>query len=91
MATSMSSEFSDDSFGIKKFNSNPNSKIMGVVSSNPGMILGSYDTNNAIGRQAPVALAGRVPVKVTNENGAILPGDFLTASITRPWICNESN
>lgn len=28
----------------------------------------------------PVALSGRVPVKVTSENGIIKPGDYLTAS-----------
>ena len=28
----------------------------------------------------PAALAGRVPVKVTNENGSIKPGDFLIPS-----------
>lgn len=27
-----------------------------------------------------LALAGRVPTKVTNENGAIMPGDILTTS-----------
>jgi hypothetical protein len=32
----------------------------------------------------PLALVGRVPVKVSVENGAIQVGDYLTASATRP-------
>jgi len=31
---------------------------------------------------ACLALTGRVPVKVTNENGPIVPGDLLTSSST---------
>ncbi|MBI4150308.1 hypothetical protein HY488_02795, partial [Candidatus Woesearchaeota archaeon] len=30
----------------------------------------------------PLALAGLVPVKVTNENGVIMPGDLLVSSST---------
>ncbi|MDX1766242.1 MAG: hypothetical protein R3313_04795, partial [Candidatus Saccharimonadales bacterium] len=52
--------------------------LAGVVSSDPGLIL----SGNTPG--VPVALAGRVPVKVTTENGIIQPGDYLTSSATRP-------
>ena len=31
---------------------------------------------------AKLALAGRIPIKVTNENGQIQPGDLLTTSST---------
>jgi hypothetical protein len=37
----------------------------------------------AKGEVAPVALAGRVPVNVTGENGPIRPGDLVTTSSTR--------
>jgi hypothetical protein len=51
-------------------------RVMGVVSTDPGNILGS------IGTGYPIALAGRVPVKATTENGAIKRGDLLTTSPT---------
>ncbi len=49
---------------------------IGVVSTAPGYTLG------AGGPGYPIALAGRVPVKVTDEGGAIAPGDYLTSSST---------
>lgn len=48
--------------------------VAGVVSANPGSIMGA----DQIGY--PIALAGRVPVKVTTENGPIKRGDMLTTS-----------
>jgi hypothetical protein len=48
--------------------------VIGVVSTQPGYVLGSSGY--------PIALAGRVPVKVTDEGGAIAPGDYLTSSST---------
>ncbi len=56
------------------------SAAMGVVSSNPfGEILGEgiFDEDED---QVPLALIGRVPVHVTNKNGAIQTGDRLTSS-----------
>ncbi|MBI5071910.1 hypothetical protein HZB93_03415 [Candidatus Falkowbacteria bacterium] len=50
---------------------------MGVISTAPGITLGGW---NAGPNQYPVALAGRVPVKVNDENGAIAIGDLLTSS-----------
>ncbi|MDQ3018287.1 MAG: hypothetical protein M3Q64_00215, partial [bacterium] len=59
---------------------------LGIVSSDPGFVLGWED--NKVFKNAPyvaqVALAGRVPVKITNENGNIIPGDFLTSSVQFP-------
>lgn len=49
--------------------------VLGVVSTNPGVIAGA-DTANS----HPIALMGRVPVKVTASNGMIRTGDRLTAS-----------
>ena len=48
--------------------------VAGVVSTDPAYIL------NADENGVPLALVGRVPVKVTAENGAIKPGDLLTTS-----------
>lgn len=50
--------------------------VIGVISAKPAMTLNSAEEING----APVALAGIVPVKITNENGAIRAGDFITAS-----------
>lgn len=54
--------------------------LMGVVSTQPGFILGE----NGAEFNALVALAGRVPVKISAENGPIEIGDYLTSSATLP-------
>lgn len=56
------------------------SRLLGIISSNPGVVLGSVDgeTGKADARQ--VALAGRVPVKIDPDSEAIAVGDFLTSS-----------
>jgi len=60
--------------------------VTGVVSSNPGVILGSelstHDSGLATPDRALLALLGIVPVKVTDEGGPIQPGDLLTTSST---------
>ncbi len=48
---------------------------LGIVSTAPGILLGSDVLNSK-----PVALSGRVPVKVNNEGGAIAVGDRITLS-----------
>lgn len=48
---------------------------IGIVSTKPGMILGMN-----IGQSYPIALAGRVPVKFSSENGLVKSGDRLTAA-----------
>ncbi|MFA4888084.1 MAG: hypothetical protein WC628_00715 [Candidatus Omnitrophota bacterium] len=47
----------------------------GIISTNPVQLL-----RDNIDNAAPVALSGIVPCKVTNENGAIEPGDLLVCS-----------
>ena len=49
------------------------SKVIGVVSENPGFLLGW-------GEGAKVALTGRVPVKISMNNGSIQVGDALVSS-----------
>ena len=59
----------------------------GVVSTKPGMTLGSTNQQN----QATLALVGTVPVKATAENGPIHPGDLLTTSSKAGYamVCND--
>jgi hypothetical protein len=54
-------------------------EAVGIVSTNAGIVLGKRVAN-----AVPVAFAGRVPVKVSLENGDIKAGDYLTVSLTRP-------
>lgn len=55
--------------------------VLGVVSTAPGFLLNS--TREAESKKVfPVALCGRVPCKVVDENGPIKRGDLLTSSST---------
>lgn len=54
-------------------------EAVGVVSTNPGIVLGKRGVN-----AVPVAFSGRIPVKVTTENGEIKRGDYITVSATIP-------
>jgi hypothetical protein len=66
--------------GIKKALSGGKDRMMGVVSTNPGIVLGTIpDEQSRIG-DTPIALTGRVPVKVSTENGVIHAGDYLALS-----------
>lgn len=62
----------------------PNSPaVAGVISTQPGLTRNASDAAGASEESAPrLALIGRVPVKVTVENGAIRPGDLRVASST---------
>ena len=55
--------------------------VLGVISSQPGVLLG-VDPARRVPQpgEYPVALAGRVPCKVSGENGPIRRGDLLTAA-----------
>ena len=57
------------------------STLAGVYSTKPGLIGGAADGEDTTGK-IPLAVAGVVPVKVTDENGPIRPGDSLTSSTT---------
>lgn len=50
--------------------------VVGVISSDPALILGKDDEGQ------PLALSGRAPVKVNEENGPIEIGDYLVSSST---------
>lgn len=55
--------------------------IIGIYSVDPALRLSQKDPLIDGARAVPVALAGRVPVTVTLENGPIKIGDYLTSSI----------
>ncbi len=57
--------------------------VIGIVSTKPGMLLGASEKDTSL---RPVALAGRVPVKFSNENGTIKRGDNLTISSSTPGV-----
>jgi len=65
----------DGELGIQKAVSG--APIMGIVSTKPGFILGRNATSTY-----PIALSGRVPTKVSGENGAIHVGDLVALSST---------
>ncbi|WP_171014541.1 MULTISPECIES: hypothetical protein [unclassified Rudaea] len=56
--------------------------VAGVISTDPGVTMNAKTGAVAAGHGPALALAGRVPVKVTNANGAIHIGDLLVASST---------
>jgi hypothetical protein len=55
--------------------------VAGIVSTEPGVLLGAVPEDDPEGRY-PIALAGRVPCKVTAEGGPIRRGDLLGSSST---------
>jgi len=68
------------------------SPILGIVSTHPGFLLNGYKAQTfANASTVPVALAGRVPVKVSNENGNIHIGDYLTLSKQLPGYVMKAN
>ncbi|MBI4437547.1 hypothetical protein HY631_01210, partial [Candidatus Uhrbacteria bacterium] len=56
--------------------------VYGIVSNNYGDFTSAGNNIADADRPMPVALVGRVPVKVVAEGGAIAIGDFLTTSST---------
>jgi M6 family metalloprotease-like protein len=53
--------------------------VAGVISTEPGVVLGHADASE---RRALLALVGIVPTHVNDEGGPILPGDLLVSSST---------
>jgi len=54
--------------------------VAGVVTTRPGLSLSMNDMAHTDANAPQLALVGRVPVKVTAENGAIHAGDLLVSS-----------
>jgi hypothetical protein len=55
-----------------------NTRVAGIVSTAPGVTLGTKDNGNP--GEAQIAVAGRVPCKVDATKAPIHPGDLLTTS-----------
>lgn len=64
-------------FFIEKATTAYDPHLIGVVSS-------FSDLANKTEATRPIALVGRVPVKISEENGPVAIGDYLTASATHP-------
>ena len=57
--------------------------VIGIVSTAPGFYLGGFNSDLfANEKKLPIALSGRVPLKVNNENGPIEIGDRIALSHT---------
>ena len=55
--------------------------LIGIISTNPGVDLNSdAQTDQSHPYLYPIALQGRVPIKVTTSNGPIQPCDAITSS-----------
>ena len=78
---------------FRKSSSPYSTKVAGIISTSPGVILGNdfdaaaddWDDNRPV-----LAVTGRVPCKVTAENGPIQIGDLLVASST-PGVAMKGN
>lgn len=76
--------------GVKKSSRAYDKQVLGVVSTLPGLVLNDYSKytdgadvqvgDSGSSKLVPIALSGRIPVKVSRENGAVKAGDYLTAS-----------
>lgn len=66
--------------GVRRSGTTYSPRALGVVSTSPALLIGGKGPE---GKAAiAVALVGRVPVRVSDENGPIEPGDPLTVSST---------
>ena len=64
--------------GVRKTNGRTDSPVMGVVSTDPGSVIGGNVTGGK--KIVPIALNGRVPVKINLEGGSITTGDKIALS-----------
>ena len=69
---------------VKRSQGSSDPTVIGVVSTKPGLTLGAHGPNAEKypdSKMVPVALAGRVPVKISTLGGEIKPGDAIAASV----------
>ncbi len=66
--------------------------VVGIYSENPGLRLQKSQNTPDMGGESwiPVALVGRVPLKVSDENGQIKSGDALTVSYSIPGVATKA-
>lgn len=74
----------NQSVKVKRTDKAYDPRVIGVVTTDPHTVMGE-ETEDSV----PIALAGRVPVKVTTENGPIQPGDYLTSS-SQPGVAMKA-
>ncbi len=79
IVSSMLVSLASDGTLVKSVSDDGN-RVLGVVSTNPGLILGTNENGDVSSSQRLVALVGRVPTFVNDEGGAIALGDPLTVS-----------
>ncbi len=82
----------EDGTNLHKSEKPYDTRVAGIYSTDPGMLIrgkdgvalsvGPQDESEFLDTEMPLALAGKAPVKVINENGAIEKGDLLTTSST---------
>ena len=73
----------DNLGNVVKSSSAFETRVIGVYSTKPAFLGdNSIHSEDLALHNVPVALAGVVPVKVSDENGSIMPGDLLVASST---------
>jgi hypothetical protein len=77
-------EIDPDHTGFFRKSADPYSRrVAGIISTSPGVILGNStdpETGDWDDNRPVLAITGRVPVRVTTENGPIQVGDLLVAS-----------
>ncbi|MFH1404962.1 MAG: hypothetical protein ABIH21_02585, partial [Patescibacteria group bacterium] len=77
--------FASASEHVKKSSTSYQATLAGIVSTRPGFLAGDFKKGSF-----PIALAGRVPTKVSRENGDIQVGDPLTSSNTKPGFAMKA-
>lgn len=74
---------------VKKATGARNERLVGIVATKPGIVLDDNAHPDAM--KVPVALAGRVPVKISTENGTIAIGDLITVSDSASGTARKAN
>src|SRR3989344_5475014 len=62
-------------YNASNLSSSSSPSIIGIVSTEPGLLLGGFSDDSSALLKVPVALSGPVPVKVSLEHGSIAIGD----------------
>ncbi len=82
---------------VKKSQKEYEKAIVGIVSTQPAIVIeggrivamgGGFSQNSTL--KPAIALAGRVPVKASEENGRVMAGDLLTTS-SKPGYAMKCN
>ncbi|MFH1838438.1 MAG: hypothetical protein ABH808_03020, partial [Candidatus Kuenenbacteria bacterium] len=83
----------DNAVFVKRASSAYDSNLIGVISTEPAVLLGGFKTEKTQFKdeiQVPLTLAGRVPVKISTENGPIKIGDYLTSASLIPGVAMKA-